>query len=365
MITFGYKIPDVSPKTCHILYNVLDINGKEILSKWVKKIIYVISLGIYIVEDNNEDELLNKYGYINKDYWVKKYNIITKEDVLLSEDWFDSLSVSTHRYIRVRRNGKYNLLNLNGVPFLSSDADYVSDCYGSYVYCCRNGILLKAFSDGREEKIRNLSICDTHLFEIPHPWTTHQLKLIYKKAEKGIGQYELNYLFQSKYLLFEQCYDKLEITGVHGLYFIQNSGETKLMDIAENILTDFSFKLPNHSYFINGYAIIEKDGKYGIMNHYGNIIYQGYSSVLWTSQRHGLWEMFLSKNGEDKHFMHRKGYYFINYVHDFLLHNQIVCLLEKDGVWYYPDYNNNLVELFELESESVVKGNDFLNIEAF
>ena len=34
-------------------------------------------------------------------------------------------------------------------------------------------------------------------------------------------------------------------------------------------------------------------------------------------------------------------------------------LLEKDNIWYYPDYENNLVELFVCEPESIDTGSNF------
>ena len=98
----------------HILYNVLDKCGKEILSKWVRKISYVTSLDIYFIEDNNEDELLekNNYKFFNSNEYCERHNVITNAGELLSKDWFDDIIVSTYGYLKVKRNGKQNLIDL-------------------------------------------------------------------------------------------------------------------------------------------------------------------------------------------------------------------------------------------------------------
>lgn len=54
-----------------------------------------------------------------------------------------------------------------------------------------------------------------------------------------------------------------------------------------------------------------------------------------------------------------QGGSYIHYAHELLVNNQIVCLLEKDNIWYYPDHDNNMVELFECAPESIETYNDF------
>ncbi len=69
--------------------------------------------------------------------------------------------------------------------------------------------------------------------------------------------------------------------------------------------------------------------------------------------------MILFRNSTEKHYYHGQGGSYIHYAHEFLINNRIVCLLEKDNIWYYPDYDNNLVELFYCEPESIETGSDF------
>ena len=332
----------------HVLYNVLDKNGNEILSKWVRKITYVTSLGIYLIEDNNEDELLeNNKSYHSKEY-CERHNVITNTGKLLSEVWFDDIIVLTHSHFKVKRNGSQNLIDLIGTFLLNSDADFVSNYNGEFAYCCRNGILYQAFPEGREEEFKHFEVCNKELFEIRHKEYNRMFKWMDKISERTELDYKWNVLFMDKYQLFDQNYDKISGSLIAGLLFVTNHGETKLKDISDKTLTDFSFKLPDDSYFIKGLAVIEVGRKYGLINPSGNLVCDGFSSALWAPQgiEGAIWEMYFCRNGVEMHYYHGQGGEFIAWVHDFLLHNQIAYLLEKDNIWYYPD-NNNMVRLFE------------------
>ena len=339
----------------HILYNILDKNGNEILSEWVRNISYINSHEIYLIEDNNEDDLINKYGYLNNDN-RKKYNVVTKDGVLLSSEWFEEITPSNGGYLRIKRRGKYNLFDQHGHFLLKDDAEFVSDYLCDYAYCCREGILSIVFPDGSEEAIRVLDVYDeSRDGKIKSTWWAKYLRAIYRKTidEKE----EWNYLVNYKKVLFKHYYDKLEASGIHGLYFVWEKGRTKLIDMAENVLTDFSFKLPNASYFLFGYSIIEIEGKYGLINHLGKILIQGFSSVLWAPQKDKLWMMVLFRNGTEKRYLIGQGGPYIHYAHEFLINNQVVCLFEKDNKWYYLN-NNKLIELFECAPESIETDND-------
>lgn len=341
----------------HILYNILDKNSKEILSKWVRNITYVISLNIYLIEDNNEDELLEKNNYsgININEYCKRCNVITSAGELLSEEWFDDIIVSTNGYLKVKKNGKQNLIDLDGRLLLNSDADFVSNYNGEFAYCCRNGILYKAFPGGREEEYKHLEVCNKELFEIRHKEYNRMFKWMDKISEKTELDYKWNVLFMDKYQLFDQNYDKISGSLIAGLLFVTNDGETKLKDISDKTLTDFSFKLPDDSCFIKGLAVIEVGRKYGLINPSGNLVCDGFSSALWAPQgiEGAIWEMYFCRNGVEMHYYHGQGGEFIAWAHDFLHSNQIAYLLEKENIWYYPDNSNNLISLFEYYLDNV------------
>lgn len=93
----------------HVLYNLIDSTGKTILSKWVRNITYYSSLGYYLIEDNNEDELINrgdvKGGFRSSDYheW---YFVVTEEgNIENSESLIKSLRVLKHRGF----SGRFNI----------------------------------------------------------------------------------------------------------------------------------------------------------------------------------------------------------------------------------------------------------------
>lgn len=330
-------------------FNLIDESGNKVLLKSVPKFEYVVSDDIYIISDFFKDELSDK----NK----KLSNVVTKEGKLLTNEWFDNIIPSNCGYLRIERKGKYNLLDQHGHFLLKNDAEFVSDYLGSYAYYCRDGILSIVFSDGREEN-RSLDVYDeSRDGMIKSTWRVMYLKAICRKTEDE--KEEWNYLVNYKNVLFKHYYDNLNASGIQGLYFVWENGETKLIDMAENVLTDFSFKLPHSSYFIFGHAIIEIEGKYGLINYLGKIVVQGYSSVLWAPQGDKLWMMILFRNSKEKHYFSGQGGSYIHYAHEFLINNRIVCLLEKDNIWYYPDYENNLVELFVCEPESIDTGSNF------
>lgn len=336
----------------HILYNVLDKNGKEILSKWVRKITYVTALDIYLIEDNNEDELLEKNNYsgININEYCKRSNVITKEGLLLSKEWFDDIDISPNGFLKVKRNGRHNLIDTRGNFLLNHDADFVANYNGEFAYCCRNGILYKAFPGGREEESKYLEVCNTDLFEIRYKKCCLMFKWMAKRTD-DVAKW--NVLFMDKYQIFGQNYEQIWGAGIPELFFVANNNKTKLKDISDKSLTDFSFKLPKDSHFINSLAVIEMGCLYGLINPLGKIVCEGFSSVLWTPQKHGMWVMYSCRKGEDKLYFHGEGDEFIAWVHDFLLSNHIAYLLEKENIWYYPDNSNNIVGLFEYHFDNV------------
>ena len=59
----------------HKLDNLIDSTGRKILAKGVRKIKYD-KQGFYVVEDNNEDELIDCYQCIPNDKYEEKHCIV-------------------------------------------------------------------------------------------------------------------------------------------------------------------------------------------------------------------------------------------------------------------------------------------------
>ena len=322
----------------HITYNILDNNGNMALSKWVRKITYYPYFGYYIIEDNNEDNLRRINGAILTNDYREGYNIVTKEGVLLSKEWFEKVSPSTNGYVHICRNHKQNLIDMHGQFFLNEDADYVTNYNGNFAYCLRGDIMYKAYEGGQEELCKRLIKCDIADYDISAK-SVIPLIWINTKAEPCVQ----NISFLKQYFLFQQWYKSITPSGIGGLFYVTKEETTQLIDIAENVINDSDFN--PISCFENNVACFENNKQYGLMNACGEIIAQGYTAVLWAD--HTTWGMNLCVNGEKKHYWHGQGNDCINYVHEFLLNNKIIALFEKDNVWYYPDMNNQMVSIFE------------------
>lgn len=73
----------------HTLYNLLDKNGKKLLPKGIRRISYYQE-GYYLLEDNNEDELINRGDvpgeFLAKDY-VSCMNVMRNDGTMLFDEW--------------------------------------------------------------------------------------------------------------------------------------------------------------------------------------------------------------------------------------------------------------------------------------
>ena len=102
----------------HTLYNLVDKNGNKLIPRGIRKIKYFQD-GFYLLEDNNEDELINrgdvKGGFLAKDY-VSKMNVMREDGSLLDEEWFDEV-LPDMGFFRVKRNHYWYWINLSGEYF--------------------------------------------------------------------------------------------------------------------------------------------------------------------------------------------------------------------------------------------------------
>ena len=102
----------------HTLYNLLDKNGNKLLPKGIRIIRYFQD-GFYLLEDNNEDELINrgdvKGGFLVNDY-VSKMNVMREDGTLLDEEWYDEV-VPDIGFFRVRNGYRWYWVKLSGETF--------------------------------------------------------------------------------------------------------------------------------------------------------------------------------------------------------------------------------------------------------
>lgn len=110
-------IPDpLSHGKWHTLYNLLDSEGNKILPKGVRHVKY-FEEGYYLLEDNNEDELINrgdvKGGFSAKDY-IERANILFDDGHLLSQECFDRIIPSITGYFKIQKDGHKNYIDYSG-----------------------------------------------------------------------------------------------------------------------------------------------------------------------------------------------------------------------------------------------------------
>lgn len=110
-------VPDpISHGNWHTLYNLVDKEGNKILPKGIRKITYYEE-GYYLLEDNNEDELINrgdvKGGFRAKDYH-EYMNVMRTDGTLLSTDWFTKV-IPDMGFFRVSHDSRcWKLVKISG-----------------------------------------------------------------------------------------------------------------------------------------------------------------------------------------------------------------------------------------------------------
>lgn len=343
----------ISHGNFHSLCNIENKAGEKILSKGVRSIEYNRQ-GYYVIEDNNEDELFNQYGCIPVKDYVEKWNVVNSHGKLLSKVWFDRVFPLTNNFIRIIRDGKENLIDLNGHFLLNFDVDYISDYNGEYVFFILKGILFKVLTNGKKEKIKCLkSFPDVGVFyvsgcgyvnsrEIPRLVSCLQRGNTFVRAEDGT----CNCVDRNAYLIFDQWYDKvLYFYGTSGVYFVRKDNKWKLIGLDEIPLTHISFSHVLNCRF--GYASVVFNESCSIIDHLGNVVANGYTSFLWADI--GVWGVNYYKDNKVYHFYCGQGGEFIEYVQAVMVARKLIGLFEKENVWYYMDNECQMNALIRYE----------------
>lgn len=102
----------------HTLYNLLDKNGKKLLPKGIRKITYYQDC-YYLLEDNNEDELINR-GDMPGDFLAKDYvscmNVMRNDGTLLFDEWVDKIIPDIGFFYVRFKSGRRVRVKLSGEP---------------------------------------------------------------------------------------------------------------------------------------------------------------------------------------------------------------------------------------------------------
>ena len=225
---FHIVVDTLSHGNWHTTYNLENDNGHKLLSKGVRSIKYFLE-GYYLLEDNNEDELINrgdvKGGFRAADY-IERYNVMRNDGTLLSDKWFDRLSKDLG-YFKAKLDGHHIRL------YLSGKIEFIHEPYLDF----------------------------------------------------GCQVVEIN----------------------HELY-IQNSK--------------------------------------------GDNITPCCSSIMWASKK--VWEVEILHDGKFKSFLHGQGNGVISYLHEILILNNTIAIIENNNVWYKLDSLGKTTEILKFDTEAIM-----------
>ena len=373
-LTFDYKnesgqvsvvVDTLSHGNWHTTENLQDQYGTMLLPKGVRKITWY-DAGHYIIEDNNEDELINKYGYISTKEYHESFQIADKNGRLLVDDSFDELLVFSKNGFLVRKNGKYNVLLLSGHYILDHFVDAICSYYKNDIFFVDEGVLYSSSLSGKIKKCKELY----ELSRLP----SHETYLIYafrrylveNNMINGINPSEIttirtgvyaihmiisseiripiliNYIVNGKYLLFNNWYDIIEHKNF-GLYTVHSEEGICLINGSEEIIQTIDDK-SNIIVSDQFYTVVENRNLFSIYDESYELLYTDFTSIMWSDRV--VWGMNTFSFLGRKHYFHGECEEILNYAHEVLISKRSVALFEKEGVWYYIDTNGTLHECF-------------------
>lgn len=339
----------ISHGNWHSLYNILGKDGKKILGKGVRSIKHFRD-GYYLLEDNNEDELINrgdvKGGFLASDY-VERFNVVFDNGSFLSYEWYDRVSPAVNGFFLVSQNGKENLVDFNGKSLLDQNESGLTQFFDNHAFSCNEGVLY-LIDQTKTSRVKQLRLFDIkgrfyvgrHFFDTTLETDRSKLlqvlsngggNMIIENAETS----EQNIVTKESYLLFNNWYDSIRYTGVIGQYLVKRSGRWMVVDVTEKILSGYYEEVYP---FCGRYTINYKDETYSIIGTSTDILKMRFDSVGWADR--GVWGMNILSKGNRKHFFHGQGGDVIDYIHEVLISNKDSILLGNDGLWFYYDGQN-------------------------
>lgn len=346
----------------HTLDNLIGHDGKKILPKGVRHITFYPE-GYYYIDDNNEDELINRGdvrgGFLTKDY-IEQKNIVNTAGKILSDIWFDELTPMVNGYFRVSIDGKSNLMDIDGNLLLKvyerNLCDYIK---GDGAFSFHDGFLFSNSPSGQTQirqfdsvlendttnlhlLIRGGRVCP--LAESIKNIRPNSVYMIIRDPDKKMN------IFYEGCVIFNEWYDDIRFTGVKGLFLVKRENSWKLLDIAErtigcvfdNIIT---------SNFIHNHMLVQNNGNYAVVNYQG-VVQGGFTSAMWADK--GIWGMNVVHNNRQEHYFHGQGNGIINYAQQVLTSMRGGFLLEKEYIWYLIDFNGDLTPILKVSPKQLL-----------
>lgn len=336
-------IPDpLSHGKWHTLDNILNPDGEKILPRGVRYVKYYRD-GYYLLEDNNEDELINrgdvKGGFKASDY-IEHFNIVFENGRLLSDAWFEKIYPAINGYFKIIQNGKENFIDYNGEPF-SPIATYLNWVDGYTGYYFSDARLYKVTKD-EVFPVKQLAPCNVagqyivgrRLLNLSVE--NNELKDIATEDFIPIGNCEnkkYNFLMKGGFLLFDNWYENLVVVSIiTGHLAVKRDDGWQFVDITEKPIVNTIYEdiILDNEYFIGCL-----NGKYDVFNSDSQIVAAGLDSVMWADS--GIWGMNIAENGVNNHYFIGQAGDILNYAHAVLVSNEKSIFLGKNGKWYYYD----------------------------
>lgn len=341
----------------HTLNNILKSSGEKILQKGVRNITY-FSEGYYLVKDNNEDELINRYGCIPVADYSEKANVVLSNGIILSDEWFDQVYPLVNGYFLVKRNGKSNLMDMNGKLLLKSFEKNLRNFSQNVAYSFHEGIIYANFKDGKQAELRHLEpLPDDGLYQ-----TRHICHRCGKQVKEFLSQsYETlnvitdensglkNLIDNEGYLLLQKWYNDIKYAYSPGFYFVKENDCWKYIDLAENILNDIGY---DNVYTLNStFCIVEKKGVISVIDNLGNVIKDNYSSAMYSER--DIWNVQLIRRNTKNRYLPgiQLSQPILGYAQALLTSQKGRILLEKDNIWYRLENDGSLTTCFKYAPE--------------
>ena len=351
-------IPDpLSHGNWHTLYNLLDSEGNKILPQGVRHVKY-FEEGYYLLEDNNEDELINrgdvKGGFSAKDY-IERANILFDDGHLLSQEWFDRIIPSITGYFKIQKDGHENYIDYSGAKF-SDISHNIIGFDGNAIYTCKDGIIC------RRDKEDNISIkklkkfAESGEFRIgryPFNLTGNDDSALKKFLSNLRSEYiiiddissengRFNLLTKDGYLIFDEWYELIiRYYENYGLLSVKKDNVWKLINIFEQLWEEKMYDLIQYT---NSYIVGRNQGKLDLISPILNKLEVDFDSIMWADK--GVWGMNVYHNGETTHYFNGQGGLLISYAHEILISQSNSLIIGKNGLWYFYNGKSNPIPLF-------------------
>lgn len=239
-------------------WGVINSNGETVIDPSYEEMI--------IIPDNKKDVFICTYdvNYETGEFKTKVLNSKNKE-IFTNYDQIEAIqnSDSSNNFwyeedaLKVKKDGKYGLINLDGKQLLNAEYDEISAIKG-----VENSLKIK--KDGKSGIVNDEGriIVETNFADVTNLGKDDKSGFIVKdeKGKYGVISYTGTEILKPKY-------DGVEKVSGNDMYVIVDSKSQKLIDEDEKVILEKGFdKITEILSDKDNGVIFEKDGKFGVMD---------------------------------------------------------------------------------------------------